>query len=40
MVVAYNGTGMTGGSSVTQDLNIWYDVSSNLTAFDLKVSQS
>jgi hypothetical protein len=27
MVSAYNGTGMTGGDSLTEDLNIWYDVS-------------
>ena len=24
--VPYNGTGATGGSSVTDDLNIWYEV--------------
>jgi hypothetical protein len=27
MVEAYNGTGMTGGSSLAEDLNVWYDVS-------------
>ena len=25
-VVAYNGTIMAGGDSLTQDLNIWYEV--------------
>jgi len=27
MVVEYNGTGMTGGDSLTEDINIYYDVS-------------
>lgn len=27
--VPYNGTGMTGGDSLTSDLNIFYDVSSS-----------
>jgi hypothetical protein len=26
--VPYNGTGPTGGDSLTQDLNIWYEVRS------------
>ena len=25
--VPYNGTGATGGDSLTEDLNIWYEVS-------------
>jgi hypothetical protein len=27
--VAYNGTGATGGDSLTEDLNIYYNVRSN-----------
>lgn len=26
-ISTYNGTGPTGGDSLTQDLNIWYEVS-------------
>lgn len=29
-VVPYNGSGATGGDSLTEDLNIWYEVSRRL----------
>jgi len=40
MAAAYNGTGMTGGDSLTEDLNIYYDVSHVLADFVDLVSQS
>jgi hypothetical protein len=33
MAIPYNGTGMTGGDSLTEDLNVYYDVS--LASVDL-----
>lgn len=31
-VAAYNGSGPTGGDSLTEDLNIWYEVSHFIAA--------
>lgn len=35
--IPYNGTGPTGGDSLTEDLNIWYEVSRSLLRASLQI---